>query len=69
MAGDAIRVPRLLRVRDLSELTGLARWRIYELIAEGKGPPHIRIGATIRFPEDAIVKWIESLTKHAQGGA
>lgn len=29
--GHVERVPRLLRVREVAEITGLDRWRIYDL--------------------------------------
>ena len=58
-------VPRLLRVREAAELTGIERWRMYELLAEGIGPPHMRIGRTIRISEVALVEWIER--QHAAG--
>ena len=32
-----VRVPRLLRIRDVEEITGVERWRLYEMIAQGKG--------------------------------
>jgi excisionase family DNA binding protein len=54
-----VRVPRLLRVREVEKLTGIERWRLYEMFKRGEGPPHMKIGATIRVPEDALVKWIE----------
>lgn len=67
MASD-VRVPKLLRVRDVEEITGLARWRLYELIAQGKGPRHLRIGKTISVPEDALIEWIDeqSTTNHRE---
>jgi excisionase family DNA binding protein len=65
MSND-VRVPKLLRVREVEKLTGLAPWRIYELIAQGDGPPHMRVGKTIRVPEDALVKWIEEQTNHKE---
>lgn len=52
-------VPRLLRVREVARLTGIERWRLYEMIARGQGPPHMRIGRTIRVSEAALVEWIE----------
>ena len=61
-----MRVPRLLCVRELVEITGIQRFRWYELFEQGKGPPHLRIGKTIRVPEDALVKWIEEQTKPDQ---
>ena len=52
-------IPRLLKVSDLVALTGIDRWRWYALFAKGKGPPHLRIGKTIRVPENRLVAWIE----------
>ncbi len=52
-------IPKLLRVKEASERTGLAAWRFYDLIARGKGPPHMRVGKTIRIAETALVEWIE----------
>jgi excisionase family DNA binding protein len=58
MSSD-VKVPRLLRVREAAKLTGLERWRFYNLIKGGEGPPHLRIGQTIRIPEDGLVRWIQ----------
>lgn len=52
-------IPRLLRVREAAQMTGLERWRLYELIKRGKGPPVMRIGRTLRIPEHALAQWIE----------
>lgn len=52
-------IPRLLRVSEVAERTGISRWRIYEMIDRGEGPPHMRIGRTIRISEAALVVWIE----------
>ena len=53
-------VPRLRRVREVAQVTGLERWRIYALLKRGEGPPFLRLGRTIRIPEDALVEWIEA---------
>ena len=58
MTGD-VRVPKLLRVREAAKQTGIERWRLYELIKRGEGPPHMRIGRTIRISETALAEWIE----------
>jgi len=63
-----VKVPRLLRLKEVEEITGLPRWRMYELVHRGEGPPHLRIGKTIRVPEDALVKWIEERTIKQTGG-
>jgi excisionase family DNA binding protein len=51
-------VPRLLRIKEVEQLTGIEAWRLYEVIAAGKGPPHMRIGKTIRISETALAEWI-----------
>ena len=62
-----VRVPRLLRIKDVAEITGLQPWRFYELIAQKKGPPHLRVGKVIRVPEDALIRWIdEQVTNNKQ---
>lgn len=55
----ATQVLRLLRVREAAKLTGIERWRLYEMIKRGQGPPHMRIGRTIRISEVALARWIE----------
>ena len=53
-----IKVPKLLTTRELSEATGIPRWRLFAMVAEGTSPPFLRVGKTYRFAEDAVVKWI-----------
>ena len=65
MATD-LKVPRLLTIKEVSEQTGIGRWRLYELLASGD-LPHLRIGKTFRVPEDALVKWIEQQTSATRG--
>jgi excisionase family DNA binding protein len=57
-----IRVPRLLRAKELAAALNVPVWRIYELVDEGKAPPSMRIGKTLRFPEDSVVEWIKTQT-------
>ncbi len=54
-----VTVPRLLRVREAAEVTGIEKWRLYEIIKRGEGPAHMRVGRTIRISETALVEWIE----------
>ena len=67
MSND-VKVPRLLRLKEVEKLTGLERWRLYQLFAEGKGPPHLRVGKVIRVPADGLVKWIEQQTNPTKKG-
>jgi excisionase family DNA binding protein len=59
-------IPRLLTVRELAAATGLPRWRIHEMVAQGKGPRHMRIGRTYRFPESDVLAWIAEETATGQ---
>lgn len=59
MTMNAVLVPRLLRVREAAEMTGLERWRLYDLIKRGEGPPHLRVGRTIRIPDTSLARWVE----------
>jgi excisionase family DNA binding protein len=59
------KVPKLLTLRDVAAQTGLPRWRLYQMIAAGEAPPHLRIGKTIRISEFALVQWIEE--QHSKG--
>jgi predicted DNA-binding transcriptional regulator AlpA len=57
----------LLTAKQLAKLTGLAYWRVLQLVAAGKAPPHMRVGNTLRFPQDAAVGWIrEQSTNHKE---
>lgn len=67
--GHVERVPRLLRVREVAEITGLDRWRIYDLIKSGEGPPHFWVGRTLRIPEDGLAQWIRGRVEQKRGGA
>lgn len=51
-------LPRLLRIKDVAQIMGIAPWRLYDLVRQGE-LPHIRIGKTIRISEAAIQGWIE----------
>jgi excisionase family DNA binding protein len=66
MATSDVLVPRLLRLAEVARLTGLARWRLYDLIKRGEGPPHMKVGRTIRVSERALVMWIEA--RHSRTG-
>lgn len=38
---------------------GTKPWRVYEMVKDGKAPPHFRVGKTLRFRVAAIEKWME----------
>ena len=59
MAGEEGRLPRLLTTKQLAKATGLPVWRVHELALGKSGPPFLRVGRTRRYPEDAVVRWIQ----------
>jgi len=62
-----VKVPRLLTVPQLMQVTGLSKWRVYQLVAEGQ-LPHLRIKRTLRFPENLVAKWIDEQAQTNAGG-
>lgn len=51
---------RIVRMRELTKLTGLARSRIYQLQAEGQFPKSIKLSArSVGWIELEILAWIE----------
>ena len=52
---------RLLRRREVEELTGLSRASIYRLMRRGRFPLAVRVSATaVRWKASDITTWIES---------
>ncbi|MGZ3331909.1 MAG: helix-turn-helix transcriptional regulator [Gemmatimonadaceae bacterium] len=58
MVTNEEKIPKLLTTTQLAEATGVSRWRIFELCRQGKAPPHMRVGNTLRFPEPGVLAWI-----------
>lgn len=53
---------RLLRLTDVANITGLSRSSIYNMIAERRFPPAVRLGhRTVRWSETSVQEWIQSL--------
>ena len=50
--------PELLDARQVSQMLSIGRNRVYELANTGT-LPCIRLGATLRFPRAALLRWIE----------
>ena len=52
---------KLLRRREVEEITGLSRASIYRLMDEGKFPRPVRVSATaVRWKASDVYAWIES---------
>ena len=50
--------PKLLRMRELQEISGWSRGKAYGMVASGE-IPSIRSGRSVRVPLDAFRRWIE----------
>ena len=62
MSNDEAAMLRTLTVKQLAEATGIQVWRLHQLVAEGKGPPHFRVGRVIRFQASKVREWMEQQT-------
>ena len=52
---------RLLRRREVEEITGLSRSSIYRLMQEGEFPRPVKVGpAAVRWRASDIAAWVES---------
>ncbi len=52
---------RLLRRREVEEITAMSRSSIYRLMQEGEFPRPVRVGsAAVRWRESDITVWLES---------
>ena len=49
----------LLKPVEVTEILGISRSRIYEMLATGE-LPSLRVGRCIRIPTDALKKWIST---------
>lgn len=57
----------LLTARQLSEILNVPVARVYEL-ARTKMIPVVRVGRSVRFPEDKLRQWIDSGGQALPGG-
>jgi len=51
-------LPLVLTMRDVEEITGLSKPKVYEL-AHTQGFPAVRFGRAIRVPREAFFRWLE----------
>lgn len=53
----------MLRLREVTRITGLARSTVYKLIHDGDFPPPIKLGArAVAWRSDAVNGWIQDRT-------
>lgn len=48
----------LLSPDDVAQRLGLARSTLAKLRLKGGGPPYVKLGAAVRYPEDALTSWV-----------
>jgi len=53
---------RILTPRQVSERTGLALQTLANWRSKSQGPPTMKIGRLVRYPEDSLDVWLEEQT-------
>lgn len=54
---------KLLTDRDVAAVTGAARSTLAKMRLRGDGPPFVRVGVSVRYPEDALREWMAALPR------
>ena len=54
---------KFLTERDVAELTGTARSTLSKMRLRGDGPPFVRVGVSVRYPEDDLREWQSALPR------
>lgn len=58
---------RLVRLPEVSEMTGCAKSTIYDLMRAGKFPKSVRLNARmVAWPESSILTWVQDRIAEAQ---
>lgn len=53
---------RLLRLREVLEITGLCKSQLYRLLAAEQFPKPVRVGPrTVRWTLESVLAWIQNL--------
>lgn len=55
----------LLTPAQVAARCGLARSTLSKQRLRGGGPPFVKIGAAVRYPDDALNAWIEAQPRYA----
>lgn len=56
---------RLIRLKEVMNLTGLSRSGIYKYISEERFPPSVELGGrAVAWVESEVHSWIESIISH-----
>ncbi len=52
---------KFLNIRQVSDITGLSRSRVYELVADGVFPPGVKLGSRCtRWPSSEVQAWLQA---------
>ncbi len=52
---------KFIKLRDVIELTSLARSTIYKFVAEGRFPKQVSLGGNcVAWVEDEVMEWLEA---------
>ncbi len=57
---SSIHVIRHLTEKQAAFLTGYSVYWFQRMRWQGGGPPYRKIGRSVRYPEDQLLKWLES---------
>ena len=60
-------LPRLLKGPQVASSLGVARSKAYQMMADGT-LPIVRMGRSVRVPEQALREWVEQHTQNRGGG-
>lgn len=52
--------PELLSIRDLSIMLGFKSTKLWMMRKEGKLPPSVKVGGSIRWTRASIISWINN---------
>lgn len=56
-------VPVYLVAKEVAALTRLSEKSIYRLMKDEPSFPHVRIGGSVRFPRERLLRWISGRTQ------
>ncbi len=58
---------RMLTVSDLADYLAISRRQVWRLLSSGKLPSPVRIGGSVRWPVDVVVRWTEAGCPPSEG--
>ncbi len=59
--------PLLLRAEEVARRLSLGRSKVFQMLAQGELPA-VRIGRSVRVPEQALREWLERQTEEQNAG-